>query len=312
MVNDGQSLTLGEAASRFLASIPSEQAQMSQQEIYKFVRWFGWNRPFAGLAAPEVANYAERLSLSDTDYVRKLELIRVFLAHAKKEGWSKVNLVTHLKTRKGKSAMQPSISAARRETVALTQEGYAELAQQVCQPCGYGRAGDSQGQQAEGLCIPVSYRPTLRRNQIKSTADPYLHIAKQPVADQGGRESDQPEEGITQRMRHDPPHRPRAGVLHLVFEPELKLGQWYTHLISSMDQLQSPALYGKTTLAVTATPGATCRNPAHRVYSIFQTHSVRNITLVSVLRVNRALPFFLSYGTMSTYASLSSSNYNRP
>jgi transcription elongation factor GreA len=127
MVNtDSQAPTLGDAATRFLAKLPPQEREASQPEVYKFVRWYGWERPFARLAAPEVASYAEQLSLSDTDYARKLELIRAFLAHAKKEGWSRVNLAAHLKTRKAKGV--PVV--ARRglpESISLTRQKYEEL-----------------------------------------------------------------------------------------------------------------------------------------------------------------------------------------
>ena len=118
---------LGEAAGRFLTKLSPKERETSQQEVYRFVRWYGWERTFAGLTAPEVANYAERLSLSDTDYVRKLELIRAFLVYAKKEGWSKTNLAIHLRTKKSKSGTQASGRRGLPDTVSLTQQGYAEL-----------------------------------------------------------------------------------------------------------------------------------------------------------------------------------------
>ncbi len=86
MNRNSQDLILGEAASRFLTNLPSEERGASQQAIYKFVRWFGGERPLAGLTAADIDNYAERLSISDTDYMGKLELVRDFLAYLKKEG----------------------------------------------------------------------------------------------------------------------------------------------------------------------------------------------------------------------------------
>ena len=118
---------LGEAAGRFLTKLSPGERETSQQEVYRFVRWYGWERTFAGLTAPEVANYAERLSLSDTDYVKKLELIRAFLVYAKKEGWSKANLAIHLRTRKAKGGTQASGRRGLPDTVSLTRQGYAEL-----------------------------------------------------------------------------------------------------------------------------------------------------------------------------------------
>jgi len=127
-VNEGNlNLSLGEAAAHLLVSLSPEAREVSQQVVYKFARWCGWERPFAELTASEIANYAERLSLSDTDYKKKLELIRVFLIYAKKQEWSKSNLALHLKTKKGKSSLRASSGRVPKDTVNLTQQGYAKL-----------------------------------------------------------------------------------------------------------------------------------------------------------------------------------------
>ncbi|HEY32123.1 MAG TPA: transcription elongation factor GreA [Dehalococcoidia bacterium] len=118
--------SLGEAARRFLADLPAEARSSSQQEIYRFVRWYGWEQTFAGLVPSGVANYAEQLSQSDADYSQKLELIRAFLTYARKQGWSKVNLAIHLKARKGKNRSTVS-RRSKRQPVSLTQQGYDEL-----------------------------------------------------------------------------------------------------------------------------------------------------------------------------------------
>ena len=125
--SDSHNLSLGEAASRFLVSVSPEARETSQQEVYRFVRWYGWERPLAGLSAREVANYAEQLSSSDTDYIRKLGLIRAFLVYAKKEGWSKSNLATHLKIKKGKTSLRSSARQGLPGTISVTQQGYSEL-----------------------------------------------------------------------------------------------------------------------------------------------------------------------------------------
>ncbi len=127
MNNGTHNLSLGEVTSRFLAGLPSGERGSSQQEIYKFVRWFGGERSFAEITGAEVANYAERLSTSDTDYIKKLELMRVFLVYAKKEGWSKTNLATHLKARKGKTGLPSPSRQSSSETILLTRQGYADL-----------------------------------------------------------------------------------------------------------------------------------------------------------------------------------------
>jgi transcription elongation factor GreA len=117
---------LGEAATQFLAKLSTQERDVSRPEIYKFARWFGWDRSFSQLAPPHVAGYAEQLSVSDTDYARKLIMVRAFLAHAKKAGWSATNLSTHLKTKKGKNVAS---SAPRhvQEAASLSQQKFDEL-----------------------------------------------------------------------------------------------------------------------------------------------------------------------------------------
>lgn len=132
-MDGSQSPGLAEAARRFLVSLPAEEAKSSQQEVYRFVRWYGGERPLARLTAHEVANYAERLPSSGTNYARKFELVRAFLTYAKKAGWTKSNLAAHLKVKKGKDKTPPITKpGATSQTIPLTQQGYdgikAELA----------------------------------------------------------------------------------------------------------------------------------------------------------------------------------------
>ena len=119
-------VNMGEAARLFLATLQADTRSSSQQEIYRFVRWYGWEQTFGGLNPAGVANYAEQLSQSDADYLKKLELTRAFLSYARKQGWSKVNLSTHLKARKTKGRLA-SPQRQKRRPVSLTRQGYDEL-----------------------------------------------------------------------------------------------------------------------------------------------------------------------------------------
>ena len=118
--------SLGEAAARFLAKLNPGNRELNQPEIYKFARWYGWERSFAGLSPPDVAGYAEQLSSSDTDCLKKAAMIRAFLAFGKKSGWSKTNLATHLKTKKAKAGPRPAASR-QPEVISLTRQRYAEI-----------------------------------------------------------------------------------------------------------------------------------------------------------------------------------------
>jgi site-specific recombinase XerD len=127
MSESRQDINLSDATNRFLASLSGEKRGSSQPEIFRFIRWFGRERTLSGLTAAEIANYAGRLSTSDTDYIKKLELVRNFLVYAKKEGWSRTNLAVHLKARRGKTSLQPSARRDSKESMALTEQGYNDL-----------------------------------------------------------------------------------------------------------------------------------------------------------------------------------------
>jgi len=128
---DGSNLNLGEAASRFLTGLPPEKAGISQQAIYQFVRWFGRESLLARLEAPEIASYAQRISSADADYSRKLDVIRAFLTYVKKEGWTKINLAIHLKTKKEKTGLAVSVRQGRAKTISLTRQGYDKIKEEL-------------------------------------------------------------------------------------------------------------------------------------------------------------------------------------
>ena len=126
-----QNVNLGEAADSFLAGLSASEKEINRQVIYRFVRWFGWKRPLGRLTAPEIANYAGRVSSSETDHVKKLDLVRDFLVHAKKAGWTKGNLALHLKAKKGKGKATSWSKQTSPEAIALTQHGYTQMKQEL-------------------------------------------------------------------------------------------------------------------------------------------------------------------------------------
>ncbi|MCJ7605069.1 MAG: GreA/GreB family elongation factor [Dehalococcoidales bacterium] len=120
--------SLGDAVTAFLKKLPDADKGFGQPALFKFARWIGWDLSFTRLAPPAVAGYAEQLSPSDTDYQKKLELIRSFFAFAKKSGWSPNNLGTHVKTRKSKARRAKSAATRQQqETITLSKERHAEM-----------------------------------------------------------------------------------------------------------------------------------------------------------------------------------------
>ncbi|MBI2850916.1 MAG: transcription elongation factor GreA, partial [Chloroflexi bacterium] len=133
MVTENHSISLGEATDLFLSDLSTEKRGASRQEISKFARWLGRERPMSGLTPAEVETYAEQVSLSDTDYAKKLDVVKAFFVYARKKGWTATNLSIHLKVkvRKDKTKSKTSVKTpARRnepETITLTPQGQADL-----------------------------------------------------------------------------------------------------------------------------------------------------------------------------------------
>jgi transcription elongation factor GreA len=125
--SENKGINLGEAASQYLATIAENQRVEYQQEVLKFVRWFGSERAIAGLTASEVSNYAERLAQMDADAATKIEPIRAFLAYIRKEKWNPVNLSTGIKIKKTKARNTGPSQKVNREPVPLTKAKFNEL-----------------------------------------------------------------------------------------------------------------------------------------------------------------------------------------
>jgi transcription elongation factor GreA len=118
--------SLGEAATQFLLTLSSDERLKAQQEVYKFVRWYGEKRPLIGLTIPEVANYAEQITSSTTEVAEKLGIIKNFLTYIHKQSMTRKNLAVHLKSKKT-PPKSTSIKRRSHRKVLLTNQGYTDL-----------------------------------------------------------------------------------------------------------------------------------------------------------------------------------------
>lgn len=95
-----ESVTLVNAGRSYLASLADKDRIASQAEVERFVRWLGTDRALDLIRGQEVANYADVLTGTVTDATSRAEVVRAFLAFAKKAGYSETNLGAHLRVRK--------------------------------------------------------------------------------------------------------------------------------------------------------------------------------------------------------------------
>lgn len=122
--------TIAQAAMHFLASVPQQERAEYQQEINKFVRWYGSERPLSELAAREVAGYAKGMEGSPVNATNKLTPVKTFLTYARKEGLIRQNLAIHLRVKKGTPKKRYHAKEAA-EVITLTPEGYRELKEEL-------------------------------------------------------------------------------------------------------------------------------------------------------------------------------------
>jgi len=128
-VNPGTSF--GEAATRFLSILSAESAPQNQQELLKFTRWYGVDRPIIKLTGQEVANYSEQFHSGTHKAVEHLNAVKTFLSYCFKQGLTPSNLATHIRVRKPPARHTGRDTIKAEESIILTRDGHAELKQKL-------------------------------------------------------------------------------------------------------------------------------------------------------------------------------------
>ncbi len=119
-----QGFSLGEAATHYFSSLPLDTAGYIQQEVFKFIRWYGEERPIINLTGQEVANYSEQFGVANTKFTEHLREIKTFLTFAFKQGVTATNLSVHIRVKKPASRRLSSSSLKAEEPIMLTKNGY--------------------------------------------------------------------------------------------------------------------------------------------------------------------------------------------
>jgi transcription elongation factor GreA len=126
---DRPGFSLEELALAFLTSLQSEERKEKQQEVNRFVVWYGKGRPIGQITPAEVANYADSVGNSSGDAVKRLEPVRALLAYAKKEKLIKTSLASHLRIKQASS--KSTLPSKPKHQVSLTAADHAQLKSQL-------------------------------------------------------------------------------------------------------------------------------------------------------------------------------------
>jgi len=111
--------TLDEVATGFLITVPAQNREKAQGEVYKFIRWLGLHRRAGELGALDIASYADQVT------ALQAKLVKSFLTYGYKKGFTGTNLSVHLRVRKTSRKMVAASQENRQ--VQITKEGYAKL-----------------------------------------------------------------------------------------------------------------------------------------------------------------------------------------
>jgi transcription elongation factor GreA len=126
---DKPDLSLEEAALAFLTSLPAEERREQQQEVNRFVRWYGKERRISQMTPVAVASYADSVGTAGGDTARRLEPVRALLTYARKERLIKANLAPHLRIKQ--ASFRTAGPAKEKPQTALTSSDYAQLKSQL-------------------------------------------------------------------------------------------------------------------------------------------------------------------------------------
>ena len=118
-------LTLSQAISRYLRSVDEADRNFVAQELSRFARWYGGERPVRSISPGDLERYQDQFSSTGGDPGR-LEPLRQFFVDARQQKLLAQPLATHVRVRR-KTGSRLANETAVLETVELTQTGYDQL-----------------------------------------------------------------------------------------------------------------------------------------------------------------------------------------
>lgn len=122
-------VSLLEAATRYVASLSEDARASVQTEVNRFVRWYGANRTTGEMRGHDVSLYGEELGAATVEAKRRADQVRTFLAFLKREGMTLANLAPHLRLKK--SAKAAGAGPEQRRVVEVTAEGHEALKEEL-------------------------------------------------------------------------------------------------------------------------------------------------------------------------------------
>ncbi len=126
------SLALGEAFSQYLATYSGEDPAAVQQELARFVRWYGRDKDILAMTPPAVEDYCTTLEGTGEWNSQRLAVLKGFLSYLHHQGWTQVNMAPHAKVRRSTKKTATSQKRARPTSARrLTADGFKRLQEEL-------------------------------------------------------------------------------------------------------------------------------------------------------------------------------------
>jgi len=127
----GSSPTIDEVIAEYLASLPADARASQQQELSRFVRWFGLNPSIEQVTGINLETYQQQLERSGADLIRHLEPVKAFVQYSWKKGYLPENIAKLIKfkkvTSKGQKSDRANSRVEKAEEIQLTKEGLDQI-----------------------------------------------------------------------------------------------------------------------------------------------------------------------------------------
>jgi len=128
-----QDVSISEATRVFISQVAEDERPGYQQELGRFLRWYGRDRLLNEVTPPQVDDYVQEVQKSGGDYQARLLPLRNFLAFAKEKGYTSANLATVIKAKKNASRkLEAAFNGPQQGNLNyISPEGYQQLQEEV-------------------------------------------------------------------------------------------------------------------------------------------------------------------------------------
>jgi len=164
------SISLTEAAAKYVASLSQARAQQAQPSVSRFVQWLGTSRPLSSVKSVDVERFVEESTGRGGGGAKNIEEVRKFLAYLKKAGVTDANLSGAIKVKRSESVSSEHVDP---NAVQMTREGLDALKAE------YAELVDKRPQIAEALHLAMADKDFRENAPLDAARDQQAHVEAQ-------------------------------------------------------------------------------------------------------------------------------------